>query len=702
MAKTQAEKDAYKKKIAETYKNRVQSDFSETAYTKASDSEKKTYDAQSKESASGTISEAAKIGVKEGFDSTVNAAGNHTQFDTVNQIGGKELVKSEYEAGNVNYDTQATSEYAQSLYEKGKLTTEERDIWQERLNAEKQQTALAVQQLESNNKNHLDLAYKAEESIADANTENADKFESIEEKMRAENTPVISAENSIQNISENTLTQPLPEEEGQNIQQSTEISQAQQQAENRNQVDQIIQNSLSETSEEYKNLSPAEKSLLSLEKAQMQDENFANNQVAIREIAQIREVVAVENQYAEKYAQQLKTEYETEALDIQTAGERALASYNRQEEELREDKAETMQNMKEKGSKLAGFLKASLMAQGLNPSTGSYGMSLYVQKNNDFLKTVASVSQEYDRELRTIDTNRTNAITDFTSELRRAGDQYNRDTLTLTYENEKVRSNAKFKEWETTDEANKLNTDNRISFAKSLVKAEMQRDEAIETAAIETRKKLQEEAERYSTATGMVYRVDEGGDIEVAKNSRGEPLMNWAREKAEMTAKGKIFDIPARSTNFEAWKVEAEFSARTLYESGVYTFREYSDVKEEIADLEANELYEISQISGTTASTGTEGNSSTVSTPTNDTEKPDGMTTAEWEEVGKNTVVIGADGTAQEGQFKDKKSQALFNIFGQNTGGGAPRGDTKKENISPDNNNGYVSALDALNARVGK
>lgn len=300
--------------------------------------------------------------------------------------------------------------------------------------------------------------------------------------------------------------------------------------------------------------------------------------------------------YLEKSAERTKT-YLAEYQNMLAAQKQDLLAIQKQEtaliteqhsaaeQEIMDRKASTMEDLSDKRSRLEGYMKAKLKAEGVLDST--FGLNQFVTSVTKFDALMVSTERGFAQELRQLDNDRTAAILTLTKELISISHSYDQKLLEVEEAANSRLDEIGLASLRSADEQDSKKMGSFAQFSKDFMANRAEREKAIREALEKAQEQMLEQARQYTEDIGIVHDVY-NGEIVMMFNEDGTPMKTWDRVKEENKDQwerekfGANYNLQLEKEEYDQWESTAKLNLDRQYKSGQLSIAQY---KAELAGL---------------------------------------------------------------------------------------------------------------------
>lgn len=269
-------------------------------------------------------------------------------------------------------------------------------------------------------------------------------------------------------------------------------------------------------------------------------------------------------------------------------------------QDIKDRKAGTMADLNDKRSRLEGYMKAKLKAAGV--LNGTFGLNKLVTSVTKFDALIVNTKAGFQKEIRDLDTARTETILGLTTKLVEISQGYDQKLLENVKATNDTLNDYGFKAVQSQNEKDESNMTNWRTTMDSILKSRAEKEKAIQEALEAARKELNEQAKYYTEQSGIIHTVYEG-EVVMMFDEDGQPMKNWSRikdENADQWAREKFaeeanlnrrkfdlsvdqYSLDVEKEEFGQWEAKAKLQLDEWYKSGVLDIQQY---KAELSGLE--------------------------------------------------------------------------------------------------------------------
>jgi hypothetical protein len=284
---------------------------------------------------------------------------------------------------------------------------------------------------------------------------------------------------------------------------------------------------------------------------------------------------------------------QAEAL-IENQKEMAEARYKQMEDEIRAQKIETMEDLTDKRSRLEGYMKAKLKAQGVLDS--SYGVNQLTTSITKYDAMMVATEADYDRQVREIGYKREETIFNLTAKLIEINQGYESKLFEASQSTESKIDDINLSILENANEQEEKELSAMGDYFKNILSYRAEQEKASREAMEAARKELNEHMKYMTEQTGYIF-TTKNGEVVPLIDENGEAIMNWDQTKErnkeqwerEKFNSDRAFDW--EKEEFAQWEAKTNIALDRWYKEGLINDRERDNARFDMEEeRKANEF----------------------------------------------------------------------------------------------------------------
>lgn len=265
-------------------------------------------------------------------------------------------------------------------------------------------------------------------------------------------------------------------------------------------------------------------------KASLVAELGTTNSAAKAKIDFLEAQAAKTKEYQNQYVNMLNSHRSQMSGLINDQKDYANAKYKQEEEKILGEKASTMKGLNDKRSRLEGYLKAKLKAEGV--LDGTQGINKLFLGAAKYDAMITDTEMKFDDRLNQADQRRTETILGLSTKLLEINQKYDQNIFNSFKESDEKADSYKLKALETAEETDRKNLDTVTNFAQNMIQMREKKKAEMEKAIVEAQEKMEKQAQQLTDDLGYVYSVKDG-QIQMLTDEEGQPIATWEREKEQ-------------------------------------------------------------------------------------------------------------------------------------------------------------------------